>query len=111
MEYLRVGSQDLLELVESLLKLTAIAGSQARLLAFFVLAVGAIAAAPTTRWLSTVAFHLSLLTKLARDRYWAFPLAMAVDDLRNLVLIVIVMVLIAPPLISAMVLPLTTIFF
>lgn len=58
MEYLRVRSQDLLELVEPLLKLTAIAGSQAGLLAFFVLAVGAIAAAPTARWLSPIAFHL-----------------------------------------------------
>lgn len=55
---LRVGAQDLFELVESLLELTAVAGAQAWLLALSVLAVGAIAATPPTGRLPAVAFYL-----------------------------------------------------
>jgi hypothetical protein len=53
-----MGPQDLLELVEPLLQLAPIPGAQAWLLAFLVLAVGAISAAPPARWLTTVTFDL-----------------------------------------------------
>lgn len=55
---LRMGAQDLLQLVEPLLQLAPIPGAQAGLLAFLVLAVGAIATAPPTRGLTAVTFHL-----------------------------------------------------
>lgn len=55
---LRVGAQDLFELVEPLLELTTIAGAQTRLLALLVLAVSAVTAAPATRGLTTVALDL-----------------------------------------------------
>lgn len=55
---LGVGAQNLLEFVESLLKLTSVAGAQARLLPLLVLAVSTVAAAPTTRRLAAVTFDL-----------------------------------------------------
>lgn len=58
LENLGMGTQHLLELVEPLLKLTAIASSQPGLLAFLVLAVGTIPATPATRGLPTIAFDL-----------------------------------------------------
>lgn len=54
----RMSAQNLLELVEPLLELTAITGAQTWLLALLVLAVGAIAAAPATRGLTAVALDL-----------------------------------------------------
>lgn len=55
---LGVRAQNLLELVEPLLKLTTVSGTQAWLLALPVLAVSAIAAAPPTRGLTAVALYL-----------------------------------------------------
>lgn len=48
----------LLELVQTLLELAAIACSQARLLPLLVFAVCIVSATPTARRLATVAFHL-----------------------------------------------------
>ena len=53
-----MGAKDLLQLVKSLLKLPSVAGTQARLLPFFVLAECAIAAAPPARRLAAIAFYL-----------------------------------------------------
>lgn len=55
-----MGPQDLLELVEPLLQLSPVTGTQAGLLAFLVLAVGAIATAPPTRGLTAVTFDLTM---------------------------------------------------
>lgn len=50
--------EDVFEPVEPLLEFAAIACSQTRLLPLLVLAVGAIASAPATSWLTTVTFDL-----------------------------------------------------
>lgn len=57
----RMGSQYLLELVESLLQLTPIAGTEAWLFAFLVLTLSAIATAPAARGLATIALHLNII--------------------------------------------------
>ncbi len=63
---LRVGPLHLLEAVEALLKLFAVAGAQAGFLALLVLADGAVAAAPAAGGLSAVTFDLGELAGLSR---------------------------------------------
>ncbi len=58
LEDLRVGPQDGLELVEPLLELAAVAGTQAGLLPRLVLARGIVTAAPAARRLPAVTFYL-----------------------------------------------------
>lgn len=58
LENLGVSSEYLLELVQSLLQLAAVASTKTRLLALLVLAQGSIAATPAAGGLSSVTFHL-----------------------------------------------------
>lgn len=68
-----MGPQDLLELVEPLLQLPPITSAQARLLAFLVLAVSAISAAPTTRRLTTITFDLRITVSVQHRRVDVIP--------------------------------------
>lgn len=68
-----MSPQDLLELVEPLLQLPPITGAQARLLAFLVLAVSAISAAPTTRRLTAITFDLRIIVSVQHCRVDVIP--------------------------------------
>ena len=59
-QYLSVRPKDIFQSIQSLLQFSSIAGSQTRLLTFFVLADGAIAAAPATGRLATITFDLEV---------------------------------------------------
>jgi hypothetical protein len=58
LQYLGMRSQNLLKLVETLLQLSPVAGSEAGLPALLVLARSTIAGAPTARRLASITFHL-----------------------------------------------------
>ena len=57
-QYLSVRPKDIFQSIQSLLQFSSIAGSQTRLLTFFVLADGPIATAPATGRLATITFDL-----------------------------------------------------
>lgn len=63
----RVGPQDILEPVQPLFQLPAIAGPQAGLLAFPVFTAHRVTATPTTRGLASIAFHLYQVSMLEVD--------------------------------------------
>lgn len=67
-EDLRVGAQDLFELVKPLFQLASVAGAQTRFLALLILTVSAISTTPATRRLTAITFHLEGWTLVVASR-------------------------------------------
>jgi len=67
-QYLSMRPENIFQSIQPLLQFSTIPGSQTRLLTFFVLADGAIAAAPATGRLATITFDLEVSDENGRAR-------------------------------------------